>query len=80
MEPMKPDAANAGVPKYQVGDLVDWTHDMFMGNEYPIKGAAIVVDNTEYVCGRIQYSIHMLMTGTVLQVYEKNIEYHTTKL
>ena len=80
MEPMKPDAVNAGLPKYNIGDLVYWTHDMFMGDRYPIKGEAIVVNNTIHIDGRIQYSIHMLMTGTVLQVYEKNIEHHKIKL
>ena len=78
---MKPDAVDAGLPKYEVGDLVYWTHDMFMGNEYPIRGEAIVVNNTGYdICGKVQYSIHMLLTGTVLVVYEKNIEHHKTKL
>lgn len=77
---MKPDAVDAGLPKYEVGDLVYWTHDMFMGNEYPIRGEAIVVNNTTHVDDRLMYSIHMLLTGTVLVVEEKNIEHHKTKL
>jgi hypothetical protein len=72
MEPMKPDAVNVGSPKYQIGELLNWTHDMFL-DKYDVSGACIVVDNKEKERDNTKYSIHVLLTGTVITCFDRNL-------
>jgi hypothetical protein len=73
MEPMKPDAVNVGSPKYQIGELLNWTHDMFL-EKHDIRGACIVVDNSDTEKNQTKYSIHVFLSGTVITCFDRNLE------
>jgi hypothetical protein len=71
MEPMKPDAANAGHRNYNIGDLVYWSHDMFLDNSDPMRAPAIILDvpnekNDDYI-------VHILMNAVTFSSPRKNL-------
>jgi len=73
MEPMKPDAVNAGVPKHSVGDIAAWTHDVhlekysFVFSEVLIKEVKFTDDNNWY------YDLVVLASGSEFSCSEKNL-------
>jgi len=71
MEPMKPDAESAGHPKYNIGDLVYWSHDIFLDSSYAMRAPAIIFDvpnekNNDYI-------VHILMNAVTFSSPRKNL-------
>jgi len=70
---MKPDAVNVGVPKYSVGDIAAWTHDVhlekysFVFSEALIKEVKFTDDNNWY------YDLVVLASGSEFSCSEKNL-------
>lgn len=67
MEPMKPDAVNAGHPKYNVGDLVYWCHDMFLGKYEFVRAPSIILqipseNNNNYVILALNTGYNLICT------------------
>jgi len=70
---MKPDAVNAGVPSFSIGDIAAWTHDIhleckFIFSEVLIKEIKFIDENNW------QYYLIVLKTGSEFCCAEKNLK------
>ena len=72
MEPMKPDAVNAGVPNFGVGDIAAWTHDIHLKYEFIFTEVLIkeVHYRDEY---NWYYDLIVLDDGKEFPCFERNL-------
>lgn len=73
---MKPDAVNAGHPKYNVGDLVYWWYPKLREINLNIRSATIVLDTPKEIDG--YYLILALQTGYQLVCKQEELFDHET--
>ena len=69
---MKPDAVNVGVPKFSVGQLAAWTHDIHI-HKYNFVFSEVLVTEVIYDKGVCLYQIHILTDGKKFTCFERNL-------
>jgi len=72
MEPMKPDAASAGVPSFSVGELAAWTHDMHL-EKYSFIFTEVLIKDIQFDENSWYYELMVLMNGSEFTCFERNL-------
>ena len=71
MEPMKPDAVNAGVPSFSIGELAAWTHDIHL--KYEFIFTEVIVKDIQFDENSWYYELIVLMNGSEFTCFERNL-------
>jgi len=71
MEPMKPDAVNAGVPSFSIGELAAWTHDIHL--KYEFIFTEVLIKDIQFDENSWYYELIVLMNGTEFTCFERNL-------
>ena len=69
---MKPDAVNAGVPSFSIGELAGWTHDMHL-EKYSHIYSEVLIKDIQFDEGTWYYELMVLMNGTEFTCFERNL-------
>jgi hypothetical protein len=68
---MKPDAVNAGVPSFSIGELAAWTHDIHL--KYEFIFTEVLIKNIQFDENSWYYELIVLMNGTEFTCFERNL-------
>ena len=69
---MKPDAVNAGVPSFSIGELAAWTHDVHI-EKYNFIFTEVLIKGIQFDEGTWYYELIVLMNGTEFTCFERNL-------
>jgi hypothetical protein len=72
MELMKPDAVNAGVPSFSIGDIAAWTHDIHL-EKYNFVFSEVLIKDIQFDEGTWYYELIVLPTGSEFTCFERNL-------
>ena len=70
---MKPDAVNVGVPKFSVGQLAAWTHDIHIHKYDFVFSEALITKIIEHNDGTYFYEVIILNGGNKFSCFERNL-------
>lgn len=70
---MKPDAVNAGVPSFSIGELAGWTHDMHL-EKYSHIYSEVLIKDIQFDEGTWYYELMVLMNGSEFTCFERNLK------
>ncbi len=68
---MKPDAVNAGVPSFSIGELAAWTHDIHL--KYECIFTEVLIKDIQFDENSWYYELIVLMNGTEFTCFERNL-------
>lgn len=68
---MKPDAVNAGVPSFSIGELAAWTHDIHL--KYEFIFTEVIVKDIQFDENSWYYELIVLMNGSEFTCFERNL-------
>jgi hypothetical protein len=68
---MKPDAVNAGVPSFSIGELAAWTHDIHL--KYEFIFTEVLIKDIQFDENSWYYELIVLMNGTEFTCFERNL-------
>ena len=69
---MKPDAVNAGVPSFSIGEIAAWTHDVHL-EKYSFVFSEVLIRNIQFDEDTWYYELTVLMNGTEFTSFERNL-------
>jgi hypothetical protein len=69
---MKPDAVNAGVPSFSIGELAAWTHDMHL-EKYNFVFSEVIIKDIQFEEGSWYYRLIVLVNGAEFTCFERNL-------
>ena len=69
---MKPDAVNAGVPSFSIGELAAWTHDIHI-DKYNFIFTEVLIKDIQFDENSWYYELIVLMNGTEFTCFERNL-------
>ena len=69
---MKPDAVNAGVPSFSIGQLAAWTHDIHL-EKYSFVFSEVLIRNIQFDEDTWYYELTVLMSGIEFTSFERNL-------
>lgn len=69
---MKPDAVNAGVPSFSIGEIAAWTHDVHL-EKYSFVFSEVLIRNIQFDEDTWYYELTVLMSGIEFTCFERNL-------
>ena len=69
---MKPDAVNAGVPSFSIGEIAAWTHDIHL-EKYSFVFSEVLIRNIQFDEDTWYYELTVLMSGIEFTCFERNL-------
>ena len=69
---MKPDAVSAGVPKFSIGELAAWTHDIHI-DKYNFIFTEVLIKDIQFDENSWYYELMVLMNGSEFTCFERNL-------